>query len=134
MCAGTDVTPMKQLCRPPVLFPMEEPFLGEPPSHRQGILRALLDLPRHECAPETDGAKGMRIAARVQASLNAKATYIATHDRCDPPPSQIVTTERQNVLLRQFHARADKKRDRARRSGGSEAAEADSGRSIKKQK
>ena len=43
-----------------------------------------------------------------------KHVYIATHDRTQPPADQVVTTERQNILLRQFHARNESRRAQKR--------------------
>ena len=43
--------------------------------------------------------------------------YIATHDRTQPPASQVVRSDAQNVLLRQFHARNDAKRHKRSTQG-----------------
>mmetsp|Transcript_47764 Transcript_47764/g.132654 ORF Transcript_47764/g.132654 Transcript_47764/m.132654 type:complete len:106 (+) Transcript_47764:31-348(+) len=41
--------------------------------------------------------------------------YYATHDT-QPPSDQVVTTERTNILLRQFQQRAEAKRQRQKRA------------------
>ena len=78
-----------------------------------GAARALANLPKHRCAP----AGGSRLPAmRVQSSLAAKVSlYIPTHDRCEPPASQIVRKTSQNILLRQFQARSESKKHRLER-------------------
>merc|ERR1719311_925797 len=42
--------------------------------------------------------------------------YYATHDRTQPPSDQVITTEKTNILLRQFHQLAEAKRERLKRS------------------
>ena len=80
-------------------------------------VRALLsDLPRHKAAPANYVPPAGTI--RAQASSPAR-TYVATHST-EPPAGQIVTTETQNILLRQFHAKNDKRKKRAHEQGGGE--------------
>ena len=86
---------------------MSTPDASAPP--RPSAL--LANLPRHPKAPPSAAQNPVR----VQASLT-KALYIATHDRCQPPSDQIVQSERQNVLLRQFHARAPNDKFRSAKS------------------
>ena len=81
-------------------------------------VRALLsDLPRHKAAPANYVPPAGTI--RAQASSPAR-TYVATHST-EPPANQIVTTETQNILLRQFQTKKDDKRKkRAHEQGGGE--------------
>jgi len=89
---------------------MSTPDASAPP--RPSAL--LANLPRHPKAPPSAAQNPVR----VQASLT-KALYIATHDRCQPPSDQIVQSERQNLLLRQFHARAERQiQERQKRASG----------------
>ena len=67
------------------------------------ISKLLGNLPRHRAAPALD----TNILAKPTDRSKATALYIATHDRCEPPENQIVTTDPANILLRQFHARAE---------------------------
>ena len=69
----------------------------------------LKDLPKHPHAPAA--VKPTRLLPD-----GSVTNYIATYERTQPPPSQIVTTERQNILLRQFQARAESKRERHKRA------------------
>eukprot|EP00308_Calcidiscus_leptoporus_P004006 CAMPEP_0119375834 /NCGR_PEP_ID=MMETSP1334-20130426/36735_1 /TAXON_ID=127549 /ORGANISM="Calcidiscus leptoporus, Strain RCC1130" /LENGTH=112 /DNA_ID=CAMNT_0007394231 /DNA_START=20 /DNA_END=358 /DNA_ORIENTATION=+ len=45
----------------------------------------------------------------------APVTYYATHEHTQPPPDQVVATEKTNILLRQFHQLAEAKRERQKR-------------------
>ena len=64
----------------------------------------------------------------VQRAEDKTKTYIATHDRTNPPPNQMISTEQQNILLRQFHTRAEKKQKRA-----ADSSDAAGGRAAKRQ-
>ena len=75
----------------------------------------LKDLPRHRAAPPTLG--NIATAKPVQRDQANNRVYIATHEFTQPPATQIVTTERQNILLRAFHARADKRAQKRASSG-----------------
>ena len=68
----------------------------------------LQDLPRHHAAPAISEA--LRPVQRI-GSDNSKM-YLATHDRTEPPDNQVVRTEVQNALLRQFKARVEAKRQK----------------------
>ena len=85
-------------------------------SSRPRAFQLLKDLPRHPNAP-TEGNSARLIPD------SAKTLFIATYERTQPPASQIVTTERQNILLRQFQQRAETKRQHKRAA----AAAAESG-------
>ena len=68
----------------------------------------LRDLPRHRAAPPELAEPPATCVHRD--SNNMAKVYLATHERTQPPANQVITTEKQNILLRQFHARADSKR------------------------
>ena len=78
-------------------------------------VRFLSDLPRHRAAPEI---QQLRPVQRI--SPDNTCTYLATHDRTQPPADQVVTTERQNILLRQFRARAESKKAQKRSAASSD--------------
>ena len=81
-------------------------------STSKGRSALLSDLPRHRAAPNVEL---LAAAKPVQRDNNVtKHVYIATHDRTQPPADQVVTTERQNILLRQFHARNESRRAQKR--------------------
>lgn len=80
-----------------------------PPSSRAGAL--LADLPAR---------RGFAAGVVVRASGRAP-TYYATHDRTEAAPEQIVTTETQNILLRQFHALSEAKKERQKRASADAA-------------
>ena len=76
----------------------------------------LANLPRHRAAPASQFSSGST-PLRLVPERSTGALYIATHSRTEPPPDQIVSTEKQNILLRQFHAREEaKSRERQKRS------------------
>ena len=52
----------------------------------------------------------------------APPAYVALHARADPPPHRVVKTEKKNILLRQFEAIAEAKRERQKRTRALEAA------------
>ena len=74
--------------------------------------RLLSDLPRHRAAPATIADSAL--AGGVQRDNTSSKIYLATHEHTQPPANQLVTTEKQNILLRQFHARAESKRAQKR--------------------
>ena len=82
-----------------------------------GAPSCLLNLPRHPAAPplETASTGALRISAQPRQS---EKLYLATRST-QPPDSQIVTSEKQSILLRQFHLR-QQKRDRTEGEGDSE--------------
>lgn len=66
----------------------------------------LRNLPRHRAAPNVAIITGSKPVQRTQSTMRA---YRATHEFTQPPATQIVRTETQNILLRAFHARAEKR-------------------------
>ena len=72
------------------------------PHGYEGAAALLQNLPRHPSAP------AVLIPLKHSApERSAGALYIATHDRTEPPADQVVTTEKMNVLRRQFHQREE---------------------------
>mmetsp|Transcript_36367 Transcript_36367/g.60263 ORF Transcript_36367/g.60263 Transcript_36367/m.60263 type:complete len:103 (+) Transcript_36367:24-332(+) len=69
--------------------------------------KLLRDLPRAHFNPRS---------SQSLAWSKGPTTYLATHERTQPPPDQVVVTEKTNILLRQFHQLAEAKRDRAKRA------------------
>ena len=92
-------------------FPMAAPASAPSGSAAAGsasrVATLLHDLPRHRAAPVV--TEPLRPVQRP--APDGSKTYIATHDRTQPPASQVVKTEQQNILLRQFHTRAARKRN-----------------------
>ena len=81
----------------------------------------LQNLPRHPSAPLMLSAVKQTAPERTAATL-----YIATHDRTEPPADQVVTTERMNALMRQFHQREESRaRERQKRAISSSPADDD---------
>ena len=91
-------------------FPMAAPASAPSPSAGAGaasrVATLLHDLPRHRAAPVV--TEPLRPLQRP--APDGSKTYIATHDRTQPPASQVVIMEKQNILLRQFYTRAARKR------------------------
>uniref|UniRef100_A0A7S0Q2S0 DET1- and DDB1-associated protein 1 domain-containing protein n=1 Tax=Coccolithus braarudii TaxID=221442 RepID=A0A7S0Q2S0_9EUKA len=48
--------------------------------------------------------------------VSVPVTYYPTHEHTQPPPDQVVATEKTNILLRQFQQLAKAKRERQKRS------------------
>ena len=84
--------------------------MSQPSASRVSAL--LQSLPRR-----TDGP----LDAAWRSASTRSALYIATHARTEPPATQVVTTERQNILLRQFHARAEQHAKKKRGAGDADA-------------
>ena len=81
---------------------------------RTEVVRALLrDLPRHKSAPP--GLERLPAAATVLRYQTSQKTYVATHST-QPPPDQVITTETQNILVREF---LSKQKAKARQPSGS---------------
>ena len=81
----------------------------------------LANLPRHPSVP-AGFAEGALAPLRVPERA-ASRVYWATHDRTEPPPDQVVTMEKKNILLRQFHTR-EEKRERQKRAERSQSSAA----------
>ena len=77
------------------------------------LARLLHDMPRHPAAPAMSG-EALKPQQRV---ADDSKTYLARHERTQPPASQVVTTETQNALLRQFRARAESRQRQKRAIG-----------------
>jgi DET1- and DDB1-associated protein 1 len=86
-----------------------------------GACALLQNLPRHPSAPSMLSAVKQTAPERTAATL-----YIATHDRTEPPADQVVSTERMNALMRQFHQREESRaRERQKRAISSSPADDD---------
>ena len=86
-----------------------------------GASALLQNLPRHPSAPSMLSAVKQTAPERTAATL-----YIATHDRTEPPADQVVSTERMNALMRQFHQREESRaRERQKRAISSSPADDD---------
>eukprot|EP00326_Haptolina_ericina_P003394 CAMPEP_0181208766 /NCGR_PEP_ID=MMETSP1096-20121128/22299_1 /TAXON_ID=156174 ORGANISM="Chrysochromulina ericina, Strain CCMP281" /NCGR_SAMPLE_ID=MMETSP1096 /ASSEMBLY_ACC=CAM_ASM_000453 /LENGTH=77 /DNA_ID=CAMNT_0023299865 /DNA_START=169 /DNA_END=402 /DNA_ORIENTATION=- len=58
------------------------------------------------------------------AQAAAPPVYFATHAHTQPPDDQVITTEKTNILLRQFQQRADARKretERLKRPGQSDS-------------
>lgn len=84
------------------------PSSSESTARATALLKSLPPLPRHRAAPEIT-EESLRPQQQRLMNRHTK-TYVALHDT-DPPASQVVRTATQNVLLRQFHARAEKRKN-----------------------
>jgi hypothetical protein len=72
----------------------------------QGVSQLLTNLPKHKAAPHALAIwTKERTVLRVTSRTSTSKTYIATHTRTEPPPDQMITTEKQNIILRQFSMR-----------------------------
>ncbi|KAK9797771.1 hypothetical protein WJX73_010212 [Symbiochloris irregularis] len=61
--------------------------------------RGLLDLPSHN---PSNFSRCSNLVASRQGPAESPRTYIPTHSTL-PPPHQVIQTESQNILLRQFY-------------------------------
>ena len=64
----------------------------------------LRDLPRHKAAP---AMLVVPAASVLRHQTSPSKTYVPTHST-DPPKDQVVKTEKQNVLVREFKAKQGK--------------------------
>lgn len=82
-------------------MPHTPPEAPAPPSRACALLLNL---------PKTEG-----FAANVVVRPVDSPTYIATHDT-EPPKGQVIQNETENILLRQFKALADAKKEKQKRA------------------
>lgn len=102
-------------CAVSVVYMQEQRFSSA------GACALLQNLPRHPSAPSMLSAVKQTAPERTAATL-----YIATHDRTEPPADQVVSTERMNALMRQFHQREESRaRERQKRAISSSPADDD---------
>ena len=101
---------------------------AESSAPRRPVSDLLRDLPRHRAAPPVLDDLPATCVTR-DSNTNKGKVYIATHQWTQPPANQVISTEKQNILLRQFHARAESKK--AKRAADTSLVEPASKRSAK---
>uniref|UniRef100_A0A7S2GB91 DET1- and DDB1-associated protein 1 domain-containing protein n=1 Tax=Haptolina brevifila TaxID=156173 RepID=A0A7S2GB91_9EUKA len=78
---------------------------------QQRVSSLLANLPKHHAAPAS-----LSRGDTLLKVIDRPALYIATHNRTEPPANQVVTTEKNYLLLRRFHAREEGKREKHKRT------------------